>query len=341
MESISIRNAGALNSIHGTMEAAGEDAAIMNDDKISMSQYIRLLANMMYDLQKVRIALQNRVDQFKKVGTPEHKAKAEELRVELVKLAVEMENRAEMRLLAALDGMPIMDWLKEVKGIGPRLSGSIVGMIEDITNFDTVSKLWSYFGMGVLEICKECKKICPSGLERGRFLQKQAERRWNLHLRHLEKEGEKPKTGEKEEFIEKWYRASEKMLCNCESPETFGSAPDKKYFKGLLITYSPFLKMTAWKISVQFVKQGRFYRRVYEEKKAYYTARDGENLTPMHIEMRAKRATAKLFLSHLWWMWRVSLGLPVGEIYLQKKLGEEFSKVHTLIEPPYVDIFDK
>jgi hypothetical protein len=317
------------------------DEKEMKDGKISLSQYIRLLANMLYDLQKVRIALQNRVDRFNEVGTPEHKAKAEELRVELVKLSVQMENTAEKRLSDSLQGVDIMDWLKKVKGIGPRLSGSIVGMIEDITNFDTVSKLWSYFGLGVIEICKECKKICPSGVERPRFLQRQAERRWNLHLRHLEKEGKPAGSEEKESFIDTAYKTSEKSICNCESPETFGAAPDKKYFKGLLITYSPFLRMTAWKISGQFVKQGSFYRRVYEEKKAYYTARDGDRLTPIHIEMRAKRATVKLFLSHLWWMWRLSLGLPVGEIYLQKKLGKEFAVSHTLIEPPHMDVFDK
>jgi hypothetical protein len=40
-------------------------------------------------------------------------------------------------------------------------------------------------------------------------------------------------------------------------------------------------------------------------------------------------------------MWRRSKGLQGGMIYLQYKLGEEFAKHHTLIEPPYGDTFNE
>lgn len=143
-----------------------------------------------------------------------------------------------------------------------------------------------------------------------------------------------------EDFKRKAYVESEKKLCQCDEPVIVGRAPKRMYFKGLLLTHSPFMKMTCFKIAGQFVRQGKFYRTIYEQKKEYYTRRDSDSITPLHIENRARRATVKLFLSHLWWMWRKSEGLEVGEIYLQHALGEEFAKRHTLIEPPYSDIFD-
>jgi hypothetical protein len=311
-----------------------------DEKQLNLRQYIKLLANMLYDVQKVRVALGNRIKAFKKVGTKEHITKAEELRIMLFEKSEAMEMAAESRLRDALKGMPIMDWLAQVKGISTRLSGSLIGSIVDITQFETISQLWSYCGMGVIRVCVECGKICPKGMARPRFLRRQSERRLSARLQKFENEGKTMTSQEQEAFLEKSYRDSEKQICNCESPSTFGAAPDKKYFDGLLLDYKPFLRMTCYKIASQFVKQGSFYRRQYEEKKAFYVDRDGGTLTDAHVNNRAKRAVVKLFLSHLWWMWRLSEGLPAGEIYLQKKLGEEFAKSHTLIKPPHMDVFD-
>jgi len=40
-----------------------------------------------------------------------------------------------------------------------------------------------------------------------------------------------------------------------------------------------------------------------------------------HLDFRAKRKTAKLFLSHLWAKWREFEGLPVSEPYVQAIMG--------------------
>jgi len=46
---------------------------------------------------------------------------------------------------------PIYPWLIDVRGIGPVLAGGLLALIGDIGRFDTVSKLWAYAGMHVID----------------------------------------------------------------------------------------------------------------------------------------------------------------------------------------------
>lgn len=54
------------------------------------------------------------------------------------------------------------------------------------------------------------------------------------------------------------------------------------------------------------------------------------NFTPDHIQNRAYRKTIKVFLSHLWIMWRQYEGLPISEPYAIAHLPE-----HTHMIEPY------
>jgi len=57
----------------------------------------------------------------------------------------------------------------------------------------------------------------------------------------------------------------------------------------------------------------------------------GLSFTPAHVDKRAKRKMIKIFLQHLWVIWRESEGLPVSEPYVQAMLG------HTnIVEPSIV-----
>lgn len=48
-----------------------------------------------------------------------------------------------------LKGHPAMPWLAHVRGIGPTLACKVLGHIDDIATFDTVSKLWRFAGQGI------------------------------------------------------------------------------------------------------------------------------------------------------------------------------------------------
>ncbi len=96
------------------------------------------------------------------------------------------------------------------------------------------------------------------------------------------------------------------------------------------------LHTLAWKISDSFVKSGGPYRQEYDRAKTFYRAKFPEkidtgiknkkgepiyNYSDKHIHMMAKRKSVKLFLAHLWVVWRELEGLPVSKPYVIDKLG--------------------
>ena len=62
-----------------------------------------------------------------------------------------LERQADRELLRMLEGMPIWkEWMRDVRGVGPRLAAGFVSEIFDIGRFATISKLWAYCGMHVV-----------------------------------------------------------------------------------------------------------------------------------------------------------------------------------------------
>ena len=166
----------------------------------------------------------------------------------------------------------------------------------------------------------------------------QAERRWQIHQRRRE-----PSDQDEETFRHRWYLESEKQICNCQEPEPTMRAPNKMYFSGLLLTYKPLAKTTCWKVCNQFIKQGAFYREIFDRMMAKYTDRMPNGKKHIILKM-AMRATIKLFLSHYWEMLRRSEGLPAGEYYLEalRKKVEASGVVfqdHEYTPPPYAEVF--
>lgn len=290
--------------------------------------YIKLLTNAMYDVQSVRKAVDNRIMMFSKASDEESKEIASEMQTMIAKKLHDTENSIADSIAKHVKDVPIMIWLEKVSGIGPRLGGSLIGTIGELP--DTVSQLWAYCGMATIPICLDCNRIAYLGEQRIKFCVNQSNRRWE--------QNQKKKDPEKKENEESFKRNalldSESKLCKCKIPNVKNLATAPKYFAGLLLNYNPFLKMTCWKITGQFVRQGKFYRTVYEQSKAKYSA--DTTLTKLHAENRARRYTVKLFLSHLHEMWSKSEGRGVKEFYY-KAFGD-FSG-HTYIDPPYSDIY--
>lgn len=83
--------------------------------------------------------------------------------------------------------------------------------------------------------------------------------------------------------------------------------------KGEKSGWNPAVKMTAWKIASQFVKtKDCLGRQLYDDYKAYYIARDGED-PKWQPHRRAMRRVAKDFLRCFWVAWMESMELPVTE----------------------------
>ena len=170
--------------------------------------------------------------------------------------------------------MPIYtQWLKHVDGVGENLATQFIALIQPISDFDTVSKLWAYAGLAVFD----------------------------------------------------------------------GHA--QRRVKGKKSNWNPELKRLCYQLGDCFVKQGTFYRTVYDNYKARDKAAhpkvvpvpgsDSGLYTPGHMQARAIRYAAKMFLSHLWLAWREIENLPIRDPYPVEKMN------HSTVISPWAAIDPK
>jgi len=111
-----------------------------------------------------------------------------------------------------------------------------------------------------------------------------------------------------------------------------GLAPGQQRRKGEKSGFNVRLKTFCWKIATSFEKQKpekNYYRRIYDNKKAYYMERPdlkekikaNEKGIVGHIRNMALRYTVKRFLCDMWVFWRQMEGLPVTKPYVFDVLG--------------------
>ena len=98
--------------------------------------------------------------------------------------------------------------------------------------------------------------------------------------------------------------------------------------KGEKLPYNAGLKKTCYLIGTSFMRAGSPYRAEYDQAKEFYTV-NRPDWTKGHCDMAAKRKMIKMFLSHLWIVWRDAEGLPLSAPYAAQHLG------HDGIVPPW------
>lgn len=219
---------------------------------------IRWLADSYEATQRLRIAIGNRI------SAAEREVDQAPVTRGVAKLYADL--RAGERALVqdmevTLATHPAWPWLSRVKGIGPTLATKMFAHI-DIDRAPTVSALWRFAGLGVID-------------------------------------------GKRERLVK-----GERAHFNCR------------------------LKTVLYLVAGSFLKSGSPYRATYDTAREQYRKRnDGlpkeEQWTEGHIHMAALRKMSKLFLSHLWEVWRDAVGLPVRPSYVEEYLG------HTSIVDPW------
>lgn len=165
----------------------------------------------------------------------------------------EMEAEAEKAMIQLVAGHPIYDPLVAIRGVGPVMAARFIGMI-DITKVSSVSALWKWAGMHVVD----------------------------------------------------------------------GKAA--RPVKGQKIDYNPRLKTTMFLFADVQIKTRGPYRGDYDRAKAEYAEKYPER-SAMHIHKMAMRIASKLFLSHLWQVWRQAEGLPTDDAYILT-VGRHTHKIH-------------
>ena len=248
---------------------------------------IRRLTDIYYDIQDVRIRTASRLRVFpikSETGYPDEILKIEK------QTKKEIENH--------LESVPIyVQWLKEVKGIGPCLSGGLIGII--MVKFSLKDSLGG---------CSEVQK---------RFALKTKDKKFRVpEIRGISAFAN----------VSKLWRFSGLDVVD-------GHAPRRR--RGEHVTWSPKMRTLCWKIGESFVKVGDFYRTQYEEFRRMEDERNficevckknhpkAKQCIKGHRYARAKRKTVKMFLAHLFDRWYRLEGLTPPKPYAQKFLGHD------------------
>jgi hypothetical protein len=90
--------------------------------------------------------------------------------------------------------------------------------------------------------------------------------------------------------------------------------------KGEKLHYNKNLKPVCYLIATSFLKSKSPYSVIYYEAKEYY-AENRPEWTKMHVHFASMRKMIKIFLSHLWQVWRDMEGLPTTMPYIIGKNG--------------------
>ncbi|MFH1236634.1 MAG: hypothetical protein V1685_06950 [Parcubacteria group bacterium] len=210
-----------------------------------MDEEIRILIDLRGVIQKSRIAFGNRISAIER-GADDGGSGANALYDRWSMRFYELEEALDKDIAKLVMDYEIVDYMTDIKGIGPMISAKIVCMI-DITRADTVSALWRYCGYGLIDD-------------------------------------------------------------KCERP-----------VKGEKLHYNKRLKTACYLAGSSFLKSNSPYRAIYDEARVYYET-NRPDWTKLHQHNASMRKMIKLFLAHLWVVWRTLENLPVREPYVIEKM---------------------
>lgn len=281
----------------------------MGNELLEVYLELRRVSDCLYDVQDVRIRTANRLRVLPK-----------EVYGVYPQSLMEIEKQLDKRLAVLLKEIPVWNsWLKDVKGIGPRLAAGILSRIA--VKYTVVEKL-----DGLSEVQKrfavkfEKKKAYLIPVYRG---------------------------------IEAFPNIS-KLWKYCGLHTENGVAPKRK--RGEKVTWNPWLKMMLLgRLATSFIRTapGEKYEQIYRKQKSYYmspekygaaledpkkcpryaeciktlaeaAARKGRKMKDPpcreHIDLMARRYMIKIFVQDLWTEWRKAEGLPIFPPYWEEKV---------------------
>ncbi|MBA2245574.1 MAG: transposase [Gemmatimonadetes bacterium] len=200
----------------------------------------------------------------------------------------EAEQEMAQAMRQALQDHPAWPWLEQVKGIGPTLAGKLVARL-DATRADTPSAFWAYCGLatvpGVEYRCRTCGYTAS-------FPES-----YRVSGAHTRLGGRGRCSGQIEVSRTEGVRVAQ-----------------PKPARGQRASYDQYAKKVCYLIGTSFLKSGGAYSDYYRREKAKLEAeRPGWATARRHLT--ALRKTEKLFLSHLWLVWRAALDLPLTQPY--------------------------
>jgi len=307
------------------------------------TEMLNTLVNNLYDIQKVRIAVENRnralLDKNKELIFNDHASRMKKLEKDTVK-----------EIGLEISKFKISEWMLGQRGIGPSLAGQTIAIIRDVGRFSNVSKLWAYSGMATMEVCMKCGKKVLRTPKREEWIVRVAKRLEDQNAKKKVRDAEEAELigldavvrDDDEEQDTNFTIKAKKMLCPCDNPKTKTVA--QRRIKGSIIDYNPKMKKLCRNMALSLIQYNEFYGNLYNQYLAEYMARNNlldnintakykeailEKIRTGKATKMARRKMVKIFLSHLWVTWRKMEGLPVTKPYAFSVLGHS-----DYIEPP-------
>jgi len=255
-------------------------------------EYLKLVVRRLYDAQKLRIQSDLRVQRLEREGIVIGE-RIEQTFARAHDLEVQTEKEYERIVARELKQFDIWSkWLKDVKGIGPRIAGLLVANIADPRRFDNVAKLWAYCGMHTLPTCQDCGALVSQDRIETQCLTASQVRDATQRSTASHNSLEPHNANASQDRSETQQDSASQRLS--ESRPTFASQrPDETHWMiacqkcgsaniknaaarrraGHKANWSSELKTTLWKAAGSFVKTKGPYRSAYETHKDYLIRR--------------------------------------------------------------------
>lgn len=293
------------------------------------------------DVQKIRIALSNKT-WAAEAGRSAAVPKVFETMIQ------QLEDIEKQLMKVGTDELkyhPAWPWLSKVKGLGTTLAVQLLGHIGDIGRFETVSKLWRYAGLGVINGRAERKR-------QGEKLHYKPQFKTLMY-----KIGEsfiKTKSPYKKIYDEKksYYQhvKQDVLIAAILDADRRENPPGKLHtismwqklintFGYEVITWSSHEIIAAVRQYEEYLKEA--YRKARKTDKnakkevgpwgsmLKYVTKEAkkrgfpEPWSDVRVHQSAMRKMEKVFLAHTWEVWRKAEGLPTKREYVFDYLGHE------------------
>ena len=193
---------------------------------------------------------------------------------------------------------PAWPWLSRVRGIGPSLAARLLSRL-DVERAPTPSSFWSYCGLATVTAEVHRCDLC------GHRVTLAAGRR--VRAPHRSPSTSEPCGGA---LVPDTTDDAAQVRVAQPRPSRGESAP-----------YDRTAKQLCYLVGVSFLRTGGAYKAHYGDQRTRLDERKPD-WTPRRKHLTAMRMTEKLFLAHLWIVWRESVGLPVTTPYGEARLGE-------------------
>jgi hypothetical protein len=198
--------------------------------------------------------------------------------------SAEDEARAAMKEALALH--PVWPWLEGVRGVGSTLACRLLARLDPL-RAATPSGFWAYCGLGTVPAVEYSCRTC------GRVVTQPVGFKVTGAHQRLRAPG----------------RCKDQLRLN-RGPTDGIRAAQPGPLRGQKLAYNREAKTVCYLIFVSFMRCRGAYADHYREVRAEL-APDRPGWAKGKIHLAAGRRTQKLFLSHLWVIWRQAFGLPV------------------------------